>query len=155
MQTVCNAILQRLRGLKLDELLLREVRQTLQQFAGVRIPSVLAVEKLILRAEETEPLEKQMLELLQQARNMSTILFNVVNRFFQGNAIAASDVLTARMHELLRKCDALGIETDIIERGKRLHALTVVKTQRRLELAQYATSIDLDELEAQVSYFWH
>jgi hypothetical protein len=57
------------------------------------------------------------------------------------------------MHELLRKCDALGIETDIIERGKRLHALTVVKTQRRLELAQFALSTDLDELETQVSHF--
>ncbi len=67
MQVVCNSILQRLQGLKLDELLLREVRQTLQQFVSVRIPSVLALEKLVLRAEETAPLEKQMLELLQQA----------------------------------------------------------------------------------------
>ena len=66
-QVVCNSILQRLQGLKLVELLLREVRQTLQQFVSVRIPSVLALEKLVLRAEETEPLEKQMLELLQQA----------------------------------------------------------------------------------------
>jgi len=55
------------------------------------------------------------------------------------------------MHELLRKCDALGIDTDIIERGKRLHALTVLKMQRRLELAQFASSTELDELEIQVS----
>ena len=55
------------------------------------------------------------------------------------------------MHELLRKCDALGIETDIIDKGKRLNALTVIKMQRRLELAQFASSTDLDELEAQVS----
>ena len=66
-QAVCTSILHRLRDLTLDELLVREVRQTLQQFAGVRIPSVLALEKLVLRAEETGPLEKQMLELLQQA----------------------------------------------------------------------------------------
>jgi hypothetical protein len=54
------------------------------------------------------------------------------------------------MHELLRKCDALGIETDIVERGKRLHSLTVLKMQRRQELAQFASSTDLDELETQV-----
>jgi hypothetical protein len=70
--------------MKLDELLLREVRQTLQQFAGIRIPSVLAVEKLILRAEETEPLEKQMLELLQQACIVSTVLLNVLLIIFSG-----------------------------------------------------------------------
>ena len=66
-QAVCTSILHRLRDVALDELLVREVKQTLQQFAGVRIPSVLALEKLVLRAEETGPLEKQMLELLQQA----------------------------------------------------------------------------------------
>lgn len=54
------------------------------------------------------------------------------------------------MHELLRKCDALGIETDIVERGKRLHSLTVLKMKRRQELAQFASSTDLDELETQV-----
>ncbi len=54
------------------------------------------------------------------------------------------------MRELLRKCDALGIETDIVERGKRLNSLTVLKMQRRQELAQFASSTDLDELETQV-----
>jgi hypothetical protein len=60
--------LQRVQGLKLDELLRREVKEVLLQFGNVRIPSVLALEKLVLSAEEREPLEKQMLELLQQAR---------------------------------------------------------------------------------------
>ena len=54
------------------------------------------------------------------------------------------------MRELLRKCDALGIETDIVEKGKRLNSLTVLKMQRRQELAQFASSTDLDELETQV-----
>jgi hypothetical protein len=58
--------MQRLRGLKLDELLRREVKQTLQQFGDVQLPGVFALQKLVLRAEETEPLERQMLELLQQ-----------------------------------------------------------------------------------------
>jgi hypothetical protein len=65
-QIACNSILERLRGLKLDELLRREVRETLLQFGNVRIPGVLALEKLVLSAEEREPLERQMLELLQQ-----------------------------------------------------------------------------------------
>jgi hypothetical protein len=72
-QISCNSILQRLRGLKLDELLRREVRATLQQFVDFRIPGVLALEKLVLRAEETEPLERQMLELLQQVASIDTI----------------------------------------------------------------------------------
>ena len=54
------------------------------------------------------------------------------------------------MRELLRKCDALGIETDIVEKGRRLNSLTVLKMQRRQELAQFASSTDLDELETQV-----
>jgi hypothetical protein len=54
------------------------------------------------------------------------------------------------MNEVLRKCEALGIESDIIDRGKRLNVFTVLKMQRRIELAQLATSTDLDELEAQV-----
>jgi hypothetical protein len=54
------------------------------------------------------------------------------------------------MSEVLRKCEALGIESDIIDRGKRLNALTVLKMQRRIELAQLASSTDLDELETQV-----
>ena len=65
-QIACNSILERLRGLKLDELLRREVRETLLQFGNVRIPGVLALEKLVLSAEEREPLERQMLDLLQQ-----------------------------------------------------------------------------------------
>jgi hypothetical protein len=70
--------------------------------------------------------------------------------FFQGDAIAFSDILSAQMSEVLRKCDALGIESDIIDRGKRLNALTVLKMQRRIELAQLASSTDLDELEQHV-----
>ena len=50
----------------MDELLRREVRETLLQFGNVRIPGVRALEKLVLSAEEREPLEKQMLDLLQQ-----------------------------------------------------------------------------------------
>ena len=65
-QVACTSIMQRLRGLKLDELLRREVKQTLQQFGDVQLPGVFALQKLVLRAEETEPLERQMLELLQQ-----------------------------------------------------------------------------------------
>ena len=70
--------------------------------------------------------------------------------YFQGDAIAFSDILSAQMSEVLRKCDALGIESDIIDRGKRLNALTVLKMQRRIELAQLASSTDLDELEHHV-----
>ena len=65
-QVACTSIMQRLRGMKLDELLRREVKQTLQQFGDVQLPGVFALQKLVLRAEETEPLERQMLELLQQ-----------------------------------------------------------------------------------------
>ena len=57
----------------MDDLLRREVRATLQQFVDFRIPGVLALEKLVLRAEETEPLERQMLELLQQVPSIDTI----------------------------------------------------------------------------------
>jgi hypothetical protein len=56
----------------LDELLLREVKQTLHQFGDLQIPGVIALQKLVLRAEETEPLERQMLELLQQVMCFKT-----------------------------------------------------------------------------------
>jgi hypothetical protein len=83
-QIACNSILDRLRGLKLDELLRREVRETLLQFGNVRIPGVLALEKLVLSAEEREPLEKQMLELLQQARSLSASCVQLILIFCSG-----------------------------------------------------------------------
>jgi myosin heavy subunit len=151
----CSSILQRLRGLKLDELLRSELKATLQEFGNARVPVLLELEKLILRSEETDPLEKQMLELLQQARLYvsSLLLFNHSNQnlpSIQSDAVASSDVLTARMHELLRRADVLGIDSDVIDKGRRLNAQTVVKMQRRRELAQFAASTDLDELETQV-----
>jgi hypothetical protein len=120
------------------------------QFGNVRIPGVLKLEKLVLSAEEREPLETQMLELLQQASPCLQEACVCYSSSFQGDAIAFSDVLSAQMSEILRKCEALGIESDIIDKGKRLNALTVLKMQRRMELAQLASSTDLDELEAHV-----
>ena len=59
-------------------------------------------------------------------------------------------MLSAQMRELLRRADVLGIESDIIEKGRRLNAQTVVRMDRRRELAQFASSADLEELENQV-----
>jgi hypothetical protein len=59
-------------------------------------------------------------------------------------------MLSAQMRELLRRADVLGIESDIIEKGRRLNAQTVVRMERRRELAQFASSTDLEELENQV-----
>ena len=61
------------------------------------------------------------------------------------------------MRELLRHADALGIESDTIEKGRRLNAQTVVRMDRRRDLAQLATSTDLEELETQVRPYiaWH
>ena len=64
--------------------------------------------------------------------------------------MATNDVLAAKMRELLRRADVLGIESDVIEKGRRLNAQTVVRLERRRELAQLAMSADLEELETQV-----